>query len=78
MLSALDDGNVDPEEKKYWVVDKDTGQVFRITDLDQHMNINQYSLFPTRDELQAMKSHAAESAKDSDDEGPTSRGESKH
>jgi hypothetical protein len=58
--------DVDVEKMKYMVVNKDTGEVYSILDLDQHINVQTYSMFPTRDELHSRL--AQPESRDSDDE----------
>jgi hypothetical protein len=60
------------EQMRFQVVDKDTGQIFRIDEMEQHININAYTLFPSRDELAQKLASSAVQAGDSDDETPTS------
>ncbi len=62
------------EQMRFQVVDKDTGQVFRIDEMEQHINLNAYTLFPSRDEL-AQRLATGASQADSDDEASSPRGE---
>ena len=61
------------EQMRFQVVDKDTGQVFRIDEMEQHINLNAYTLFPSRDEL-AQRLATGSSQADSDDETASPRG----
>lgn len=64
------------DELRFRVVDKDTGQVFRIDEIDQHINQAAYTLIPSRDELAQRLSSTPGGRKDddSDDEGGSPRG----
>ncbi len=69
-----DDAPINVEQLRFQVVDKDTGQVFRIDEMEQHININAYTLFPSRDELaqRLASSTAGQGGGDSDDESTAS------
>ncbi|GAB5034040.1 wd40-repeat protein [Nannochloropsis oceanica] len=71
-----DDAPINVEQLRFQVVDKDTGQVFRIDEMEQHININAYTLFPSRDELaqRLASSTAGQGGEDSDDESTSSPG----
>eukprot|EP00624_Nannochloropsis_granulata_P005003 evm.model.NODE_35309_length_51595_cov_30.695145.14 len=71
-----DDAPINVEQLRFQVVDKDTGQVFRIDEMEQHININAYTLFPSRDELaqRLASSTAGHGGEDSDDESTSSPG----
>ena len=67
------------DELRFRVVDKDTGQVFRIDEIDQHINQAAYTLIPSRDELAQRLASTPSGRKDddSDDESASPRGTSK-
>lgn len=63
------------DELRFRVVDKDTGQVFRIDEIDQHINQAAYTLIPSRDELaQRLATPSGRKNDDSDDESASPRG----
>lgn len=71
-MAAQDEEPMNVEQLRFQVVDKDTGQVFRIDEMEQHININAYTLFPSRDELAQRLASSTGQAGDSDDESVSS------
>jgi len=71
---AAEPDNLD--ELRFRVVDKDTGQVFRIDEIDQHINQAAYTLIPSRDELaqRLAVTPGGRRDDDSDDESASPRG----
>ena len=71
---STEPSEADVDKLRYQVVDKDTGQVFRIDEMEQHINLQAYTLFPSRDELAQKLATTGQASADSDDESLTPRG----